>query len=999
MVGFRTDAPGTRIDRDKPLRFTFDGKPVEAFSGDTIASALLASGRAIVARSFKYHRPRGVFAAGSEEPNALVTTGVGGETEPNVQATTRLVSDGLVVSGQNAYPSVDRDLGAINQVFAPFFGAGFYYKTFMGPMKRSWMWYEPSIRAAAGMGRASLSPDPARYERANAFADLLVVGGGPAGLAAALTAGRVGARVLIADEGHVLGGAIDLDDARINGTPALDWAKEAADELDAMPNVRVLRQTNVWGYYDANVLAAFEDCSAGGLTRARHWRLQARQVVLATGSYERPIVFAGNDRPGVMLVSAALAYARRFGVMVGRQAVLFCNNDQAWLNAAALVEEGLQIAAIVDPREDLPAELTEPLEQTGARLLTGHVVIAAQGKKQVEKAVIMAADGSGETTTLECDTLLVSGGSNPVINLASQAGGAPTWNADIAAFVPGTQREAWVPAGAMIGAARLGEVLKQGAVAGQASCELLGLRCPLPSFKVDSRGGNLRASVEDGGLKPLFEVKAPAGRRFGKFDKAFVDLQHDVTAEDIRLAAREGFESPEHVKRYTTLGMANDQGKTSNVTGLAILAEAREVPMSEAGTTRFRPPFVPVPLGTLAGRARGAQMRPVRRSPLYATHVAAGAPMAASGLWMEPRAYPRPGEAAEKAALREATHVREAVGIADISSTGKIDVAGPDAAAFLDRVYTNLFSNLTTGQTRYGVMLREDGLIFAEGTAFRLSKDHFLLTTPAAKAETVVTHLEFLLAIAWPDLRVTVTSVTEHYAGIAVSGPKSRTLVSRVVEGRETDNRAFPYRDVHRATISDLPVIVARLSSSGEDGYEIYIGADHGVFLWKYLLEKGKDLDVSPYGMEAMDILRIEKGYPGAAEFDGRRSLEDFGMEKILSKKKNCVGRPLALREALTSQDRQQLVGLVALDGAIVQAGAHLVKGESAEKPGESEGHITSATYSPAMKSHIALALLRGGRERHEEVLYAADPLRGTHNRVRVVDPQFYDPDGSRPNG
>ncbi|WP_026380484.1 sarcosine oxidase subunit alpha family protein [Afifella pfennigii] len=1027
MPGFRLASGGTRIDRSARFTFTFDGAPVEAFAGDTIASALIASGRSIVARSFKYHRPRGVFSAGAEEPNALVTVGSGAVREPNVNAATRLAAPGMEVSGQNAFPSVERDIGAVGEKLSPFLAAGFYYKTFIGPLKRSWMWYEPAIRRAAGMGRASLEPDPARYEKASAFADVLVVGAGPAGLAAALTAGRAGARVILAEAAPGPGGALDLEEADIDGRPAGEWAAAATVELAGMENVTLMPRTHVWGYYDGGVLAALEDCGGEGETRCRHWRIEARQAVLATGAIERPIVFAGNDRPGVMLASAGLAYARRYGAAPGGNVILFCNNDEAWRSAGLLAEAGVKIAAIVDPRTEILDALARPLAERGAEIILSHVVAAARGVKRVEGATIVpvgeaalaeaagnidrpgaqaqeseqgedaAPPAPGGALERACDTILVSGGFNPVINLASQAGGPPVWREEIAAFVPGEPRQAFIAAGAAAGAPTLEIAINQGAEAGALAASAAGFEARNEELAVKIPVEGLRVTTEDGGLLPLFEVE-PQGAKPGKAaDKAFVDLQHDVTAADIRLAHQEGFADAEHLKRYTTLGMANDQGRTSALAGLAILAGEREMPLPAVGSTRFRPPAIPVPLGTLAGRERGRHAAPVRRSPLHHAHLAAGAQMMEAGLWMRPRIYPKRGETLFAAYTREARHVRRAVGIADVSTLGKIEVAGPDAAAFLDRVYANNFSNLAVGKARYGLMLREDGFVFDDGTAWRLAEDRYLATTTTAKAAEVMLHLEFLAAAAFPELKVSLTSVSDQYAGIAVAGPKARELLARLVEGTGMDNDAFPFMGVREATVGGAPALLARLSFSGENAYEVYVGADHGPFIWKLLLEKGADLEVAPYGLEAMGTLRIEKGHVAGPELNGRVSAHDLGMEKLLSTKKPFVGKPLAQRPALSEPGRLQLVGVIAADEAF-RAGAHLVAGP-AEQPGPSEGHITSVTFSPALGKTIGLALLKGGRERRGESLYAADPIRGGHCRVEVVSPHFVDPKGERLHG
>jgi sarcosine oxidase subunit alpha len=992
MPGFRLPRGGSRIDRMRPLRFRFDGRAVHGFAGDTVASALLASGRTLIGRSFKYHRPRGVYSAGPEEPNALVTLGADAATEPNTKATIVEARDRMTVKSQNAWPSLAMDFGAVSGLFAPFFGAGFYYKTFMGPGRRGWMLYEPSIRRAAGLGKASFEPDPGRYETTNAFCDVLIVGAGAAGLSAALAAGRAGARVMLADEAPVFGGALDLED-RIGDEKPADWLFATLSALNALENVRQLTRVSVYGYYDDNVLGAVEHVVSDGApecVRQRHWRIHAKRVVLATGALERPFVFPGNDRPGVMLASAGLAYARRYGVSVGRDVVLFTNHDGGWRTAAALARAGVPVRAVVDPRGEASTLLEQELGSTGTKCLAGHVVIAARGRtlKSVRIEAFDAATGrlSGPARELQCDALLVAAGWGPVVQLASQSGGAPRYDKTLNAFVPGKPRGGWSAAGAICGTFDAAGAAADGAKAGSAAAKALGFKI----LKDEAQAEVHPAAAAENRL-PLFEVPSPG--------KAFVDLQNDVTASDVRLAKREGFESVEHLKRYTTLGMAADQGKTSNLNAIAILAQERGLPIPSVGATRFRPPYNPVSLGALVGRARGSHMQPLRRTPLHDWHLRAGAEMINVGLWQRPRIYARESETLEQAYIREARAVRASVGITDVSTLGKIDVQGPDAAVLLDRVYTNTFSTLPVGKARYGLMLRDDGFLFDDGTTWRLSETRYLMTTTTANAALVLQHLEMLLAIAWPELKVSVASLTDHWAGVAVAGPNSRALLKKLLDNIDVGDAALPFMGVKSGRLAGVPVLVARLSFSGERAYEVYCGADHALAVWERLLEAGAEFGVAPYGLEALGALRLEKGHVTGAEITGRTSVHDLGLEKMFSMKKDFVGKPLALRPALTDPGRKQLVGVRSLDGKPVRAGAHLVAGADAKEPGRSEGHVTAMCYSPALEGYIALALLKRGRQRHGESLYAADPLRGGHGLVTIVDPCFFDPDGSRMHG
>jgi sarcosine oxidase subunit alpha len=828
------------------------------------------------------------------------------------------------------------------------------------------------------------------------------VGAGPAGLTAALTAARSGARVVLADENAAAGGALRGETGKvIGGETAQAWVAKSLAELAGCPDVTFLPRTTVYGYYDHNILGAVERVADHLATpeahqpRQRHLVIRATSVVIATGAIERPIVFDGNDMPGVMLADSARRYALCHGVAVGQKIVVFTNNDSAYCTALDLHAAGINIVAIVDPRRAVSTALASAVQASGIRLMTGHVVTGAKGRKALDTVEVATFDAdshsAGESKEwIRADSLVVSGGWTPTIHLASQAGGKPVFDPDIASFVPGEATQAWRAVGACNGDFDLAHCLSAGTEAGCAATADAGFTPAafhVPDVTIPTYLGSGRS------LFPLWEINRPNGPK----GKKFVDLQHDVTAEDVRLAQREGFQSVEHLKRYTTLGMAADQGKTSNVNGLALMAAALECSIPEVGTTRFRPPYTPVALGVLAGRETGFHISPVRRTPMHDLHLAAGATMLPTGQWMRPQIYPRAGETIFDAYVREARAVRESVGMVDVSTLGKIDVQGPDAQDFLNRIYSNGFKTLAVGKARYGLMLREDGCVFDDGTTWRLGETRYLMTTTTANAAGVLSHLEFILATVWPDLRVQVTSVTEQWAGVALAGPQSRAMLTSVVKDLDLTNDGLPFMGVKAATLDGIPLLVARLSFSGEMAFEVYCGANYGAALWEKLVAAGETFGLVLYGTEALGTLRIEKGHVAGPELDGRATPRDLGLGGMASTKKHYIGRPLMEREAMIEDNRLGLVGVISRNGTPLRAGAHLVTGGTAENPGRSMGHITSTTYSPAIDKCIALAMLEGGLPPNKgRALFAADPLRGGHDPVLVVPPCFFDKDGSR---
>ena len=970
--------------------------PYQGHPGDTLASALLANGVRFVGRSFKYHRPRGIFAAGSEEPNALVQLARGARTEPNVRATTTELYDGLIAASQNRWPSLAFDVGAASGMLSRLLPAGFYYKTFMWPaMSTAWLKYERVIRAAAGMGRAPGEPDPDRYEHQYAHCDLLVVGGGAAGLAAARAAADSGLRIILCDEGARVGGTLVGDDVSIDGLLGSEWIDATVRILSANPDVVLLPRTTAFGSYDGNMLALIErvtDHLAAPppyVPRQRLWKVRARRVVFATGAHERGIAYQDNDLPGTMLAGAARTYVQRYAVRPGSRAVVFTNNDSAYAAALALNAAGVALAAIVDARGqgEITGTLARRARDAGLPIVAHAVICCGHGRKRVS-AVDIAPIAGGGRRRVDCDLVCVSGGWNPALHLFSQARGALRYDDTLTAFVPRSPLSHVVAAGAANGRFGLAEALADGHAAG-----------------LGATGPNLSAAAPphaemEVGAAPLALWSVPAPRRGGK---RFVDLQDDVTAEDIALAAREGYTSVEHLKRYTTLGMGPDQGKTSNMLGLALLAQATDRSIVQVGTTTFRPPYTPVTLGAFPGDERGAHVEPTRYLAMHDWHAEQGASFVNAGLWKRPYSYPRVGETPEQAANREAKNVRANVGMVDVSTLGKIELQGRDVAELLNRVYINRWDTLPVGRCRYGVMLREDGIVLDDGTTSRLDANHYLMTTTTVNAVKVMQHLERLLQVDWPELEVYIASVTEQWTAAALAGPRARQVLQAVVD-IDVSNEDFPFLAFGECQVRTaqgaIPARLFRMSYSGELAYEIHVPADLGRAMWEALIAAGEDFGLMPYGTEAMSTLRIEKGHVVVgAEADGRTTADDLGMGKLVSAAKWYIGKPLMNRPALTAVDRWQLVGLTALDGAVMPRAAKIVADLDRALPNPMLGHVTSWCWSPNLESWIALALLAGGRTRHGEILWAVSPLADAKVRVRVGPPCFIDPEGERLRG
>ena len=977
MTGVRLPVGGL-IDRSRTLAFTFDGVRYPGHPGDTLASALLANGVSLLGRSFKYHRPRGILTSGVEEPSALVGVGVGGRFEPNTRATDLFIYDGLDAHSQNRWPSLALDAGAALGAFSRFIPAGFYYKAFLGKPDL-WKIYEHFIRRAAGLGRAPRAADPDAYDHRAAFCDVLVVGAGPAGLAAALSASSAGARVILVEQDGQVGGSLLREAARLDGQPPGNWITAAVEILTAR-GVRILTRATAAGYWDHDLVTVVQRLTEpgqapdGGASAQRLWRIRAERVVLATGAIERPLPFEHNDRPGVMLAQAVRAYIARFGVLPGGRAVIATSHDDAYRTAIAIAQAGGEVVAILDSR---PAAERPILREAIARfpVTFDAQVLRAEGGAAGLRGV--TARAGGHALRFECDLLAVSGGFSPVAHLHMQAGGALDWDEATAAFHPGAARQNQSSTGSAAGVDDLGDVVRHGWAAGVAAAALTPGALQAGSPEV--------VETYPGPAYGVSALLAPAGV---DAKHVFVDVQNDVTLADIDLAWREGYRSVEHLKRYTTLGMATDQGKTSNMVGLARLAANEGRALPDVGLTTFRPPYTPVTLGALAGAAQGYHVAPLRRPALYAVHAMNNPLWQPVGYWMRPRAYPRPGEDLHAAALREARAVRRAVGWVDVSTLGKFEVVGPDAAALLERVCATTVAKLAVGRGRYTFMLREDGMAMDDGTVWRIAADRYLLTSSTGGADRMAHHLDYVRRVLAPELRAAVANVQEHWAGIAVAGPRARTLVA----GLAPDLDVPRHMSCATSAIGGVAGLVLAASYSGERAFEIYVRNPDAEAVWNAVSDAGAGLGGCPYGLEALEILRIEKGHVVVGgEIDGRTTPYDLGLHRMLNPARRFVGAAALQRPALQAQTgRQQLVGLESQQP--IPEGAMLVR----HAPGAAEGHVTAGGVRVLGEGAVALALLRDGHARHGEQLIAWSPTRRLSAPVRVVNPVFHDPEGAR---
>ncbi|MFP4043525.1 MAG: sarcosine oxidase subunit alpha family protein [Rhodosalinus sp.] len=994
---------GRLLDRSRRIPFTFNGRRLSGYPGDTLASALMASGQMLMGRSFKYHRPRGPVASGPEEPNALVNLGTGDRHEPNQRATTTELFEGLTATSQNHWPSLEFDVGQVNAALSRFLPAGFYYKTFIHPRPLWKHLYEPFIRQSAGLGKApeAETRDPDSYEHFHAFTDVLVVGGGAAGLAAALAAGRAGARVLLVEQTAHWGGRAPVDGGQIDGQPAEDWVAAAVSELQGMENVTLRARTMGAGLYDHGYALAYERVGdhlpRPEGPRHRLWRIRAARVITATGAIERPLSFTGNDVPGVMLASAVRDYVVNWAVSPGDRTVVVTNNDDAYRTALALKAAGLDVPAVIDARPEGGGRLMEEAKAAGIRVETGRGIAKVKGGKRVEAVHTCPQAGEGATVQeIRCDAVAMSGGWSPVVHLWSHTGGKLVWDEAEAFFRPDPDRAPLghdgapnvIAAGAANGVLGLREILADAHAAGQRAAEETGHRPRSDAAPV----GDAR---DEAPLAPVWIM--PQGAAPALRAKAWLDFQNDVKVSDVELAAREGYESVEHAKRYTTLGMATDQGKLSNINGLAVLSQALGQPIPQVGTTTFRPPYTPISMGAIAGPARGDTFQPIRRTPMHDWHETHGADWEPVGQWRRPYTYRREGESREDAVNREVKNTRETLGMLDASTLGKILVKGPDAGRFMDMLYTNMMSNLKPGRCRYGLMCSENGFLMDDGVVARLDEDTFLCHTTTGGADHVHAHMEEWLQTEWWDWKVWTLNVTEQWGQIAVVGPNARKVLERL-GGLDVSKEALSFMGWTEGTLAGFPVRVFRISFSGELSYEIAVPASQARALWEAIFEAGQEFGVMPYGTECLHVLRAEKGFIMIGdETDGTVIPQDLGLDWAISKKKDdYIGKRAQQRAHMADPERWKLVGLETLDGSVLPHGAYATApGTNANGQRNTQGRVTSTYDSATLGRGIAMGLVHRGPERMGEVL-EFPKVDGTVVKAKIVEPVFHDREGTK---
>jgi sarcosine oxidase subunit alpha len=994
----------SRINTSKIINFTFNGKPYQGFAGDSLASALLANGVNVVGRSFKYARPRGIVGHGMEEPNGIMQLGSGAATVPNLKVTQIELYEGLEASSVNGWPSVNYDvmswLGAFGLLMPP----GFYYKTFMYPQKL-WMTYEHFIRKAAGLGKSPVEDDPDSYDTINQHCDVLVVGAGPSGLMAALEAGLAGARVIIADEQSEFGGTLLASNEKFDGQSANDWLVAIFSQLSSLRNVKCLTRSTVFGYYDHNFLTILERCTdhlgitASSGPRQYMHKVRAKQVVLATGAFERPLVFAHNDIPGVMQASSVSTYINRFSVAPGNKLVLATSNDNAYRTAIDWHNAGREVVAIIDSRYSPNGDLVVKAESMGIKIYDGHGLIEARGGKRVKSALIapLSIGGTeviGAVSQLACDLIATSGGWSAAVHLSSHTGAKPVWDEEIVSFRPGDSKQQERSVGACKGTFGSHDGLVEGAIGGARAAHCAGfgdgtVKTSIPNI----------IQVGEQPQQALFLV--PHTKPTSRAPSQFVDFQLDVSASAIELAVLEGFESVEHVKRYTALGFGTDQGKLGNINGMAILANALGQTISQTGTTIFRPSYTPTTFGAIAGRGIRELFDPERYTAMHRWHQEQGAKFEDVGQWKRPWYFPQGNESMQESVNRECLAVRNSVGILDASTLGKIDIQGPDAAEFITRIYTNSFLQLSPGRCRYGVMLKEDGMIFDDGVCACISDNHYLMFTTTGGAAGVLAWLELWQQTEWPELQVYFTSVTDHWATATISGPNARNVITKVCDDIDFSAENFGFMEWRDGNIADVAARVFRISFTGELSYEVNVSANYGHHVWEKLIEAGAEFNITPYGTESMHVLRAEKGFIIVGQdTDGSMTPADMNMDWVIGENKSFsfIGKRSLRRSDSVRANRKQLVGLKTIDPlTVLPEGSQIVNDPEQAIPMDMQGHVTSSYYSANMGRSIAMAVIKGGADRMGDIVYCPS-ADGTNAAAQIVSHVFYDPAGERQN-
>ena len=988
------------IDETTRVSFKFDGKTYYGFKGDTLASALIANGIHLVARSFKYHRPRGIMTAGSEEPNAIVQiNGNTAYTEPNVRATEIEIYDGLEASSQNCWPNVNFDIGGINNILSPLLPAGFYYKTFMWPAS-FWEKYEYFIRKSAGLGKSPTKPDPDLYEHKYIHCDVLVIGGGISGIMAAKTAAENNYKTLLLDEKPHLGGTTIYQSSefnKINNQYSSKWLENEISKLKNIKNLEIKTRTSVAAYHGYNFLLARENLTdhlplnkKKDKIRQRLLKIRAKKVIAATGSIERPLIFNNNDRPGIILSSAIKKYSDYYGVVCGKENILFTNNDSAYETAISLFNKGIKINAIIDIREKVNSEITNHAEKIGIKIYNSYTIVDTSGYRRIKEVSIMKLSKDGQSVTgskikIKCNCLGISGGWTPAVHLFTQSGGKLKFDNEDNVFIPSKYPSDQISIGSSNGEFDLNTIIKN---FNQNIKNFLGIdKTSFEDLKINSTKEILKRNI----------WLLPSDKAIGKC-KPFVDFQNDATAKDIKLALREGFRSIEHVKRYTTTGMGTDQGKLGNMHALGIISDTSGVKMSDLGTTTFRPPYTPLTFGTIVGRNVGEFFDIFRKTPMHDWHVDNNAEFENVGQWKRAWYYPKKGESMFDAVQRESKAARDGAGILDASTLGKIDIQGSDASEFLNRVYTNAWSKLAIGKCRYGLMLNEDGMVYDDGVTTRLDENHYIMTTTTGGAATVLGKLEDYLQTEWPELDVYLTSVTDHFATISVCGPNSKKIVKKVIPDLDLSDEEFPHMSFKNAKIDNIKCRVMRISFTGEQSYEINIQANFGKSVWEKCMEAGKEFNITPYGTETMHLLRAEKGFIIVGQdTDATLTPIDLQMDWIVSKKKyDFIGKRSLYRSDTIREDRKQLVGIVTEDPReVLEEGAQIVADVS-KKPVEMLGHITSSYFSPNLNKSIALGVVKGGKNMLGKKLFI--PMKNKIISVQVADPVFLDKENKRLN-